>query len=139
VLTPLPDRPDHNRLELDVLEFWAGADIFARVRERSETGPGFSFLDGPVTANKSLGVHTAWSRTLKDVFQRYRAQQGYRLRYQNRITLTLPATDAGLESYLPMIARETLAVDVAFARPRGGLPAGQGHDLTRPALRHRQW
>ena len=28
-------------------------------------------------------VHTAWGRTLKDVFQRYKALQGYDQRYQN--------------------------------------------------------
>ena len=46
-------------------------------------GPRFSFFDGPVTANKSLAVHTAWGRTLKDVFQRYKALRGYHQRYQN--------------------------------------------------------
>jgi isoleucyl-tRNA synthetase len=28
-------------------------------------------------------VHTAWGRTLKDVFQRYKAMRGYHQRYQN--------------------------------------------------------
>jgi hypothetical protein len=41
------------------------------------------FIDGPVTANKTLGVHTAWGRTLKDVFQRYKALRGFDQRYQN--------------------------------------------------------
>ena len=36
-----------------------------------------------MTANKSLAVHTAWGRTLKDVFQRYKALRGYHQRYQN--------------------------------------------------------
>ena len=43
----------------------------------------FSFFDGPVTANKTLAVHTAWGRTLKDVFQRYKALRGFDQRYQN--------------------------------------------------------
>jgi len=30
-----------------------------------------------VTANKTLGVHTSWGRTLKDVFQRYKALRGF--------------------------------------------------------------
>ena len=30
-----------------------------------------------------LGVHTAWGRTLKDVFQRYKALNGFHQRYQN--------------------------------------------------------
>ena len=36
-----------------------------------------------MTANKSLAVHTAWGRTLKDVFQRYKALRGFDQRYQN--------------------------------------------------------
>ena len=28
-------------------------------------------------------MHTAWGRTLKDVFQRYKALRGYHQRYQN--------------------------------------------------------
>ena len=37
-----------------------------------------------MTANRSsLGVHTAWGRTLKDVFQRYKALRGFDQRYQN--------------------------------------------------------
>ena len=31
----------------------------------------------------ALGVHTAWGRTLKDVFQRYKAMRGFDQRYQN--------------------------------------------------------
>ena len=30
-----------------------------------------------------MGVHHAWGRTLKDVFQRYKAMRGFDLRYQN--------------------------------------------------------
>ena len=30
-----------------------------------------------------MGVHHAWGRTLKDVFQRYKAQRGFHERYQN--------------------------------------------------------
>ena len=30
-----------------------------------------------------MGVHHAWGRTLKDVFQRYHAASGYDERYQN--------------------------------------------------------
>ena len=54
-----------------------------RLREENRGGPIWSFVDGPVTANKTLGVHTAWGRTLKDVFQRYKALQGFDQRYQN--------------------------------------------------------
>ncbi|PIZ58545.1 isoleucine--tRNA ligase [bacterium (Candidatus Torokbacteria) CG_4_10_14_0_2_um_filter_35_8] len=43
----------------------------------------FAFLDGPITANNSMGVHHAWGRTLKDLFQKFKTMQGFAQRYQN--------------------------------------------------------
>jgi len=83
VFQPLPTVPDHPSLEEEVLEWWEREGIFDRLRERNRGGPIFSFIDGPVTANKTLAVHTAWGRTLKDVFQRYKALRGFDQRYQN--------------------------------------------------------
>jgi isoleucyl-tRNA synthetase len=83
VFQPLPTVPDHAGLEEEVLAWWESEDIFGKLRERNRGGPTFSFVDGPVTANKPLGVHHGWGRTLKDVFQRYRALRGYDQRYQN--------------------------------------------------------
>src|SRR5205823_11789830 len=83
VFQPLPTVLDHPRLEEEVLAWWERERIFDRLRERNRGGPRFSFFDGPVTANKTLGVHTAWGRTLKDVFQRYKALRGFEQRYQN--------------------------------------------------------
>ncbi len=80
---PLPDKPDHPALELEVLDLWEREGTFEQLREQNRGGPRFSFVDGPVTANKMLAVHTAWGRTLKDVFQRYKALRGYDQRYQN--------------------------------------------------------
>lgn len=80
---PLPKVPDHPALEEEILAWWEEAGIFAKLREQNSGGPTFSFFDGPVTANKALAVHTAWGRTLKDVFQRYKALQGFHQRYQN--------------------------------------------------------
>jgi isoleucyl-tRNA synthetase len=68
----LPPIPDHPRLEESILAFWETNRTFERLRERNRGSPEFSFIDGPVTASKTMGVHTAWGRTLKDVFQRYK-------------------------------------------------------------------
>ena len=77
MFSPLPDKPDHDALERAILEVWEREGTFARLREQNAGGPRFSFVDGPVTANRMvLGVHTAWGRTLKDVFQRYKALRG---------------------------------------------------------------
>jgi len=80
---PPPDKPDHPALEREILSWWDERRIFERLREQNEGGPRFSFVDGPITANGPMGVHHAWGRTLKDVFQRYKALRGFDERYQN--------------------------------------------------------
>ena len=68
---PLTPVPDHPRLEEEILQWWEDERVFERLREQNRGNETWSFTDGPVTANRfSLGVHTAWGRTLKDVFQR---------------------------------------------------------------------
>jgi len=75
--------PDQRQLERDVLAFWKERRIFEKLRARNRGGARFSFLDGPITANNPMGVHHAWGRTLKDIFQRYWAMRGRDQRYQN--------------------------------------------------------
>ena len=65
------------------MTWWDDEDVFGELRSQIAGNEPFSFIDGPVTANKELGVHTAWGRTLKDVFQRYKAMRGFDLRFQN--------------------------------------------------------
>jgi isoleucyl-tRNA synthetase len=79
----LPAVPDHPALEREVLAWWEQERIFDELREQNRGGERFSFIDGPITANNPMGVHHAWGRTLKDVFQRYKALRGFDQRYQN--------------------------------------------------------
>ena len=81
--TPLPPVPDHPRLEEEILQWWEDKQVFQQLRERNRLGPKFRFMDGPITANAPAGVHHGLGRTLKDVFQRYKALSGHDLRYQN--------------------------------------------------------
>src|SRR5262249_6730560 len=83
VFTKLSDKPDHPAIEVAMLELWEREGTFERLRAQNRGGPHWSFIDGPVTASKTLDVHTAWGRTLKDVFQRYKALRGFDQRYQN--------------------------------------------------------
>ena len=76
-------RIDFINLEHEVLEKWKKEDTFNKLRKKNKGNKKWSFLDGPITANNPMGVHHAWGRTLKDVFQRYHAMKGYDLRYQN--------------------------------------------------------
>jgi len=70
-------------LERRILDFWAKDGTFDRLRKKNEGGPRWSFLDGPITANNLMGVHHAWGRTYKDLYQRYHAMLGHHQRYQN--------------------------------------------------------
>jgi isoleucyl-tRNA synthetase len=79
----LPAVPDHAALEREILAWWDEQRIFDRLRDQNRGGERWSFLDGPITANNPMGVHHAWGRTLKDVFQRYKALRGFDQRYQN--------------------------------------------------------
>ncbi len=83
MFTPLPNVPDHPALELEVLERWERERTSERLREQNRGGAPWSFIDGPITANNAMGVHHAWGRTLKDVYQRYHALRGFDQRYQN--------------------------------------------------------
>ena len=69
--------------EHEILEFWEKENIFNKRRELNKGKPKWSFIDGPITANNPMGVHHAWGRTLKDIYNRYRAMSGFDLRYQN--------------------------------------------------------
>jgi isoleucyl-tRNA synthetase len=80
---PVTAKPDFVAQEHDLLREWAERRTFARLRAQNEGGPRWSFLDGPITANNPMGVHHAWGRAYKDLFQRYHAMLGEDQRYQN--------------------------------------------------------
>jgi isoleucyl-tRNA synthetase len=74
---------DFPAMERQILDFWRRANAFEARREKNRGKPPWSFLDGPITANNPMGVHHAWGRTYKDVYNRYFAMAGRELRYQN--------------------------------------------------------
>ena len=74
---------DFVKLEHTLLEFWEKNAIFSKRVAANKGKPKWSFIDGPITANNPMGVHHAWGRTLKDIYNRYRAMTGHELRYQN--------------------------------------------------------
>jgi isoleucyl-tRNA synthetase len=141
IFTPLPDKPDHNALELELLETWEREETFAKLRAQNADGPRFSFVDGPVTANKTLAVHTAWGRTLKDVFQRYKAMRGYRQRYQNGFDCQGLWIEVGVERELGLNSkREIEEYGLAeFARKCREKVIWSASELTRGSQRLGQW
>ena len=74
---------DFPKFEEKTLKFWQENKIFEKLRKKNQGKERWSFLDGPITANNPMGVHHAWGRTYKDLFQRYKAMQGFDQRYQN--------------------------------------------------------
>ncbi len=80
---PVTARPDFVAQEHALLAEWAERRTFARLRAQNAGGPRWSFLDGPITANNPMGVHHAWGRTYKDLYQRFHAMLGEDQRFQN--------------------------------------------------------
>jgi isoleucyl-tRNA synthetase len=76
-------KPDLVAQEHELLETWRDRKTFARLKAQNAGGPHWSFLDGPITANNPMGVHHAWGRAYKDLYQRYHAMLGEDQRYQN--------------------------------------------------------
>jgi len=84
VFKPISPKADFPAMERAMLAWWQAQGIVGKYLRRNERSPQrWSFLDGPITANNPMGVHHAWGRTYKDVFQRYRTMRGFRQRYQN--------------------------------------------------------
>jgi isoleucyl-tRNA synthetase len=141
MFTPLPDKPDHPALELEILEAWERDRTFEQLRERNRGGPHWSFIDGPVTANKPLAIHTAWGRTLKDVFQRYKALRGFDQRYQNGFDCQGLWVEVGVERELGLNSKpeiEEYGLE-AFARKCRELVVRSSEELTRGSKRLGQW
>jgi isoleucyl-tRNA synthetase len=81
---PVPREFDVPAIEHEVMAFWRDEQIERRYLDRNQDAEArFSFLDGPITANGPMGVHHAWGRTYKDLWQRYNTMLGKRQRYQN--------------------------------------------------------
>src|SRR5688500_14968045 len=139
--TPLPAVPDHPALEVEVLEWWERERVFARLREQNANGPRFSFVDGPVTANKILAVHTAWGRTLKDVYQRYKAVRGFHQRYQNGFDCQGLWIEVGVERELGLNSKRDIeSYGLAeFAHRCREKVVHYAGELTRGSIRLGQW
>jgi isoleucyl-tRNA synthetase len=141
IFTRLPPKPDHPALELDILERWDRGGTFQRLRALNRGGPKWSFIDGPVTANKVLPVHTAWGRTLKDVFQRYKAMRGFDQRYQNGFDCQGLWIEVGVERQLGLNSKpeiEEFGLE-EFARRCREVVVWSATELIRGSKRLGQW
>ena len=71
---------DLTEVAAETLRFWEENDIFQKsITSRDENKP-FVFYEGPPSANGLPGIHHVISRTIKDLFCRYKTLQGYQVK-----------------------------------------------------------
>ena len=68
---------DLSKINQDILKFWEQNDTFHQSIATRAGGPTFVFYEGPPSANGLPGIHHVVSRAIKDIFCRYKTQQGF--------------------------------------------------------------
>ncbi len=81
---PVQTRVDYVQLEHDIQKWWDETEMPQKYLRRNQAAERrWSFIDGPITANNPMGVHHAWGRSYKDLYNRFWTLRGRKLRYQN--------------------------------------------------------
>ncbi len=81
---PVEPKVNFPEMEKKLQDAWYKKGIVKKYREKNKNSKKyFSFLDGPITANNPMGVHHAWGRTYKDLWQKFKNMQGFKERFQN--------------------------------------------------------
>ncbi len=65
--------------ETEVLNFWKQNKVFQKSVENRNAENTYVFYEGPPSANGMPGIHHVISRSIKDVFCRYKTLQGFRV------------------------------------------------------------
>ncbi|MBN1617849.1 isoleucine--tRNA ligase [Candidatus Dojkabacteria bacterium] len=77
-------KKDFPKMEKELLDWWEKNGVVKKYLDKNKSAKKrFSFIDGPITANNPMGIHHAWGRTYKDLWQRYKNMQGFEQRFQN--------------------------------------------------------
>ncbi len=81
---PVDFKVDFPGAENALLGVWKKKGLLKKYLNRNKNSKTyFSFLDGPITANNPMGVHHAWGRMYKDLWQRFKNMQGFKERFQS--------------------------------------------------------
>ncbi len=77
--------PSYKQLDLphvaaEISSFWDEHLVFEASVDTREGRPPFVFFEGPPSANGLPGIHHVLARALKDIFCRYKTQQGYQVK-----------------------------------------------------------
>ena len=133
---------DLPELEHGVLDLWEREKSFEALRRKNAGGPRYSFIDGPITANiEAMGVHHAWGRTYKDLFQRYKAMQGFDERWQNGFDCQGLWVEVQVERELNLNSKrdiETYGID-KFSRACRARVDRSAAAITKQSIRLGQW
>ena len=76
--------PEYKRLSLpevdkEMLKVWEAENTFEQSIASREGKPGFTFYEGPPSANGKPGIHHVIARTIKDLVCRYKTLKGYQV------------------------------------------------------------
>ena len=74
---PVPPHVDLPALDREVIAHWRDHDVFGRSLAQTESGPRWTFYEGPPTANGMPGTHHVEARVFKDALPRFRTMKGY--------------------------------------------------------------
>ena len=66
-------------IEQNMLKFWEESKTFEKSISQRPEDKRFVFYEGPPSANGKPGIHHVMSRTIKDLFCRFKTLQGYRV------------------------------------------------------------
>ena len=75
---------DFPKMEKKWLKSWGKSGLYKKyLNKNNNSKEKFSFFDGPITANNAMGIHHAWGRTYKDLFQKFNNLLGKEQRFQS--------------------------------------------------------
>ncbi|QDT68286.1 Isoleucine--tRNA ligase [Planctomycetes bacterium MalM25] len=78
MFSPVEGQVSFPKLEEETLRFWKEQGIYQRSLDQREGAEPFVFYEGPPTANGMPHPGHCLTRTIKDVFPRYKTMRGYR-------------------------------------------------------------
>ncbi len=74
---PVPQPFSFSQAEHEIIRFWQEQGIYQQSLERRKDGPPFVFYEGPPTANGMPHPGHCLTRTIKDIFPRYKTMDGH--------------------------------------------------------------
>ncbi|SKB64572.1 isoleucine--tRNA ligase [Daejeonella lutea] len=71
---------DLSKTGKEILEYWKSNRIFEKSISNRPASKSYIFYEGPPSANGMPGIHHVMSRSIKDIFCRYKTLKGYRVK-----------------------------------------------------------